>query len=128
MDLDGTNSMQLTSTDRADKWPVWSPDGQYIAFASTRGSAESYGTYIFNDIYVMEAGGSSVRQVTRFPNSDEGAPSWSPDGQRLAFTSDRDGNLEIYVINLSKLPEVFSHFGRKDIGQPEMAGQDAGFA
>jgi len=40
-----------------------------------------------------------VQQVT-FEASDEGLPVWSPDGGRLAFVSNRDGNWAIYVMQL----------------------------
>jgi len=50
------------------------------------------------DIYVMDADGSSQRNLTNNTANDEG-PSWSPDGARIAFTSDRDGNREIYVMD-----------------------------
>ncbi|MEX1239759.1 MAG: hypothetical protein WEB30_08580 [Cyclobacteriaceae bacterium] len=45
----------------------------------------------------MNADGSDLFQVTHnFGHS----PTWSPDGTRLAFESDHDGNSEIYVINI----------------------------
>jgi Tol biopolymer transport system component len=47
---------------------------------------------------VMNADGSGQRSLTRDPASDVQA-AWSPDGRRIAFSSDRDGNDEIYVMN-----------------------------
>src|SRR6266508_4878063 len=80
-----------------DSQPSWSPDGTRIAFYSDRN---------FNlpdrdnnvDIYVMDAGGGEPARLTDHPASDA-FPTWSPDGQRIAFYSDRDGNGEIYVMN-----------------------------
>ena len=47
---------------------------------------------------VREAKGYTVTQLTYEP-SYEGQPSWSPDGSKIAFVSDRDGNYEIYVVD-----------------------------
>ena len=46
----------------------------------------------------MNADGSGLRNLTREWGLD-GIPAWSPDGQKIAFTSKRDGNWEIYVMN-----------------------------
>jgi len=50
------------------------------------------------DLYVMQADGLDPVRLTDSPGDDTG-PSWSSDGQRIAFVSDRDGNREIYVMN-----------------------------
>ena len=47
------------------------------------------------DIYVMDADGGNARKLTK--NGRSWRPSWSPDGERIAFVSDR-GDLEIYVM------------------------------
>lgn len=64
-----------------DSAPAYSPDGRRIAFESDAdGDME---------IYVMDADGGGVLQLTRNAEHDEG-PSWSPDGTRLAFTRGPD--------------------------------------
>jgi Tol biopolymer transport system component len=46
----------------------------------------------------MNPDGSGRRNLTRDPGHDS-APSWSPDGRKIAFTTKRDGNFEVYVMN-----------------------------
>lgn len=72
--------------------PVWSPDGSQLAYIVQDMQNR-------RDIYVMDANGRNVRQLT-----DDDAinqyPTWSPDGQWIAFTSDRNrnGNRDIFVV------------------------------
>ncbi len=47
-------------------------------------------------MYTVAAGGDSLVRVTRDPGRDL-FPNWSPDGHRIAFSSDRTGDLEIYA-------------------------------
>ncbi len=51
-----------------------------------------------SEIYVMNADGSGQTRLTNNPAADSG-PTWSPDGSKIAFSSDRDGNSDIYVMN-----------------------------
>jgi len=67
--------------------PSASPDGEAIAFASKR-----KGTF---DIYVMNADGTGTRRLTSTPH-DDGHPTWSPDGSRIAFGR---GVGDLYVMN-----------------------------
>ena len=46
----------------------------------------------------MNADGSGKRNLTRNPAFDGGG-SWSPDGRKIVFTTNRDGNNELYVMN-----------------------------
>ena len=51
-------------------------------------------------VYVVNADGSGVRDLTPKPaGADYAAPAWSPNGRKIAFASERDGNSEIYVMN-----------------------------
>lgn len=83
MNADGSNQTNLTANPAGDLWPRWSPDGQQIAFISTRDDGDS-------EIYVMNADGSAQTRLTSDPANDT-KPSWSSDGQRIFFTSNRGG-------------------------------------
>lgn len=74
---DGTNWRDLTNDRFFDRYPRWSSDGKQIAFVSDRS-----GRY---EIWIMNADGTGLRQVT-FGNSDHATfPLWSPDGARILF-------------------------------------------
>jgi Tol biopolymer transport system component len=50
------------------------------------------------DIYIVNSDGTGTTRLTSNSAPDVN-PAWSPDGERIAFASDRDGNREIYVMN-----------------------------
>ena len=94
MDADGGNQQNLTNDPHSDWSPSWSPDGKRIAFMSDRdGHFNMPGGLPAYEIYVMDADGGNQQNLTNDPN-DDWSPSWSPDGKRIVFNSDRDGNRE----------------------------------
>ena len=50
------------------------------------------------EVYTMNPDGSGLTQLTANVALDD-APSWSPDGTKIAFSRTRDGNLEVYTRN-----------------------------
>ncbi len=99
MDADGDHIRQITRSSLTDLHPpVWSPDGTQIAFTSRRS-----GNW---DIYVMDAAcGESpacidkpARNFSQHSAQDM-SPAWSPDGRWIAFTSRRDNNAEVYLVD-----------------------------
>lgn len=75
--------------------PDWSPDNSEITYQASPTAATSR----YPEIYVMNADGKRRTQLTFTGNRvrDEN-PDWSPDGQWIAFYSERVGNAELYVI------------------------------
>jgi TolB protein len=125
-DRDGITDIYVRRTDGSvrkltfnrvnDRDPAWSTDGRKIAFARDVGLGVA--------LFVMNADGSNVRQLTRpvlhptgFTTSDL-APAWSPDGRRIAFISNRvTGDQVVWRMNsdgrqltrLTRTPGAFDY-------------------
>jgi len=75
-----------------NQMPAFSPDGKKIAFSSTQDGA------VFN-IFVVNRDGSDLRRLTNTKNIGDVAPTWSPNGNQIAFVSGRSGDAQLYVMN-----------------------------
>jgi Tol biopolymer transport system component len=97
--VDGSEPLRLTNDPASDFRPTWSPNGKKVAFRTNRHEPNPLTCSHCNDeIYVMNADGTDQTRLTNDPGFDF-APSWSPDGTKMAFGSDRDGDFEVYVMN-----------------------------
>jgi WD40 repeat protein len=71
--------------------PSWSPDGTRLVFCGTTGG--------ISDLYVVDANGKNVQQLTNDPYGDA-MPQWSPDGRTIAFVSDRAPESDLDQLHL----------------------------
>ena len=83
-DLDGSNEINLTANAAFDGWPLWSPDGTTIVFASNRS-----GPALTGQVWLMDADGSRPRQLSNGPWSHV-QPSWSADGRWIYVYQSRE--------------------------------------
>ncbi len=78
MNLDEKKPIQWTFGKEKTSSPVWSPDGNQIAFVSTRNGQ--------SQIYIMSKNGGEARQIT-FSKNGASTPVWSPCGKKIAFST-----------------------------------------
>jgi Tol biopolymer transport system component len=97
INTDGSGLTNLTNQPTADRYPDWSPDGKKIAFTSKRGGNEDIWVMSVPDVQQGTAGSQPIN-LTKAPDRDRYAI-WSPDGRKLTFSTNRDGNYEVYVMN-----------------------------
>ncbi|MFL6352765.1 MAG: hypothetical protein ACJ74Z_13080 [Bryobacteraceae bacterium] len=74
--IDGTQAKDISNSAGFDGWPTWSPDGQWIAFASNRLGPANVG-----QIFVVHPDGAGLKQISS--NGSFAQPAWSSDGRRI---------------------------------------------
>ena len=103
-DVDSGNQTLVTQSQNPTFAPRWSPDGRWILYSmAVAGNT---------DIYRVPASGSgNPQRLTDTPGIDVGG-SYSPDGSRIVFESDRSGAQQCYVMDAGGgNPRRISHFG-----------------
>jgi Tol biopolymer transport system component len=94
MGADGSDLRNLTRTPERDEIHAeWSADGRRIVFERTPPGLNLAGS----EVWVMNGDASAQLRLTDAPGRD-GHPTWSPDGERIAFMSYRDGDADLYTI------------------------------
>lgn len=94
MNADGRDQRRVTTQLGGDLYPDWTPDGR-IVYSSCRNLLDA-------DLYVVNPDTGVEDRLNKWAFSDELNAAYAPDGNHLAFSSDVEGNQEIYVAVLSE--------------------------
>ncbi len=97
MSLTGTSitdhsSERLISSTGIEGQPVYSPDGQKVAFLSNRSGNP--------EIWICDSDGSNLFQLTSLEKLFTNAPSWSPDGKFIVFDTILEKKQDLYIVNV----------------------------
>ena len=94
-DLDTESNRRLTNEPETEDMPSWSPDSRYIAYRSF----QDQGT---GNIFKSELDSEQTTNLTPdsiSAQSEKRAPSWSPDGSRIVYSSDAGGSMNLWLMN-----------------------------
>ncbi len=106
-DLEDDSFRRLTYEGRSNRWPVWTPDGQWITFSSNRDGQ-------FN-LYRKRADGSSGAERLLTSQSRQVPSSWSPDGSVLAFSHGAPGNWNTSILAMEAAPKPQPFIGSSQV-------------
>lgn len=109
--LKSKNVTRLTNDIFTDDQPSWSADGKRIAFVSDRKHYLDGASvpadfnirefdYEKRDVYIIDVDSKEIERITETP-WEEATPIFSPDGSKLAYTSDQNGIFNIYLHDLT---------------------------
>ena len=100
MRADGSGLARLTNDPAFDDSPAISPDGKRVAFLSARNDSNPQFPNLKYEIYIMDIDGKNLQRLTS-TKAAEDHPAWSPDGNKISFDADYDGDgfYEIYTIH-----------------------------
>ncbi len=100
----GSDTQRVFASPSSDTDASWSPDGQWIVFAS------DFGALPAPNIFAVAADGGVPIRVTRSETHEDGAPSWSPDGRWIVFEShpfeQEEAPASLWRIAIPALPEA----------------------
>jgi Tol biopolymer transport system component len=96
--IDGTGQRPLTTGPLASDNPAWSASGAKIAFERRQSTTSSN-----TDLFMMNANGTGLTQLTDTPDISESTPAWSPDGGKLVFTRDDGLEKNLYTLTIASL-------------------------
>lgn len=105
MNSDGTNQRQITRLNAMSWAPYFHPSGDYLIFATNRHGFANF------ELYLVDVKGKSSPVRVTSTNGFDGLPVFSPDGKKLAWTSNRSANQsQIYMANWN------DQWARKQLG------------
>ncbi|HEX9895582.1 MAG TPA: BamA/TamA family outer membrane protein [Gemmatimonadales bacterium] len=102
--VDGKNLERITNDRYAELHPTWSPDGKTIAFVTDRGPGTDFERLIWGPLRVglYDVASGKIDLPEGMGVGRNVSPQWAPDGQGLAFVSDRNGVNNIFIYEVSE--------------------------